>query len=114
MEIISQLEQLGFVKFPNIFKPDSHSSWQLRVCCPHSEMTMYFVNVDLTDYNNVENSSFMPSSLKEDLVPEYEVQFNNEYGTFNVDFFGTGKKVEEALEFYENVFKGLNCFNYDD
>ncbi len=109
MKIVEQLTAEGFKSWNNTMNPAYHSSWQL--CVRNEEgVKLYFVNVDLADYSEMNG---VPDSWKEDLVPEYDVQFQNESGTFDVQFFGLGKSVGEALEFYSNMFKVMNCFDYD-
>ncbi len=108
MKIVEQLKVEGFKSWNNTMKPEHHSSWQLRVRNGEG-VTLYFVNVDLADFSG----TAAPRSWKEDLIPEYGVQFHNESGTFDVQFFGRGKSVGEALEFYSNMFKAMNCFDYD-
>ena len=109
MKIIEQLKVEGFKPWNDTMKPNPHSSWQLRVRNEEGT-TLYFVNVDLADYSQMNR---MPDSWRQDLVPEYDVQFQNESGTFNSQFFGRGKSVGEALEFYSNMFKSMKCFDYD-
>lgn len=108
MKIVEQLKLGGFKSWNNTMKPEHHSSWQLRVRNEEG-VTLYFVNVDLADFSG----TAAPHSWKEDLVPEYDVQFQNENGTFDVQFFGRGKTVGEALEFYAQVFLKMECFDYD-
>ncbi|AUR84768.1 hypothetical protein NVP1063O_101 [Vibrio phage 1.063.O._10N.261.45.C7] len=108
MKTVEQLKMLGFREWNNTREPQFHSSWQLRVRDKEG-VTKYFINVNLVDYFNLP----VPDSWKEDLVPEYSVQFNNDCGTFDVQFFGKGKPVQDALDFYGNMFTQMNCLHYD-
>lgn len=113
MSIVSKLIKLGFKEFANPIKPD-HRSFQLKVYNEEGNTKLYFVNVDLYDYNTFEYAYRVPDFLKEDLQPEWSVQFNThgDQETFNVNW--VGNDPEEALKFYHKVFVNMDCENYDE
>lgn len=112
MSIVKKLIELGFKEFHNPMKPD-HRSFQLKVYSEDGYTKLYFINVALFDYNNFEFADQVPASMKEELQPEWSVQFNT-YGrqeTFDVNWYG--KEPEEALKFYQNVYEQIGCESYD-
>lgn len=112
MTLEQKLLGLGFKSYQNLFKPD-HKSYQLKVYSEGGTTKLYFVNVDLFDYNNCEFSSTVPASLKTDLQPEWSVQFNThgKQEIFNVEWLG--REPEEALKFFHKVFVNMGCESYD-
>ena len=71
---------------------------------------MYYLNVDLLDFTN--NSS-LPEIYRKDLIPSYDVQFTNSNGTFNTEFLGVNKTLEEVLDFYNSIYTNMQCFSYE-
>ena len=112
MSIVNKLIELGFKEFHNHMKPD-HRAFQLKVYNEEGDTKLYFVNVHLFDYNNCEFRDKVPASLKEDLQPEWSVQFNTHSNqeTFDVNWYG--KEPVEALKFYKKVFDTMDCESYD-
>lgn len=116
MNIEQELIDNGFVKFTDQTEVNSlcyKYSYQLRVR-DEEGVTKYFINANLYDYNDMQNSELLPQSLKEDLQVEFSVQYNshtNEQETFNVKYFG--KDVEDTVKFYEKVFVNMGCDYYD-
>ena len=112
MSIVKKLIELGFKEFHNPMKPD-HRSFQLKVYSENGYTKLYFVNVALFDYNNCNFRDQVPASMKEDLQPEWSVQFNTHgyQETFDVNWLGNEPK--EALKFYHKVFVSMNCESYD-
>lgn len=114
MKIEQQLIDKGFKEFRNPLKTDKDiysKSYQLKVRDDKGN-TLYFITVDLYDYNLFCNPSVVPLQLKQDLQPDISVQFTSEDGeVFNVEY--SEKDVDKMMKFYDNIFHKMKCQNYE-
>ena len=114
MKIEQQLIAKGFKEFHETLKTHEdtyYKSYQLKVSNDQGN-TLYFINVNLYDYNLFCSPSIIPAHFKEDLQPDINVKFTTQEGeVFNVSYWG--KDVDKMMKFYDNVFHTMNCKSYE-